>query len=85
VFWLFGLGRGGARKYLYLRLALLAALLVAVFVLHLSGTALVVMRVARVALVIVVLLVARGLRMRGARRSELAAGESDQSTDLEGG
>lgn len=58
--------RGGRnlRRFVYLRLALLVPLLLAVFLLHLSGTDLVILRVARIVIVVLVLLVGGQLRAR---------------------
>jgi hypothetical protein len=85
MFGLFGLlsGRNGRhtpqmrRKLLLIRLGLIVPLLVAVFVLHLSGTDLVILRVVRIALLLGVIVVFRGLgRGRGAAS---AAGASDST------
>jgi hypothetical protein len=50
-----------------IRLALLVALLVAVFVLHVSGTALVVVHIVRIVVIALAVLIAGGLRSRRAR------------------
>ena len=52
-------------RYLYIRLAFLAALLVAVFVLHAHGSTLVTLRVARIALIALLLLGGGALARRG--------------------
>lgn len=52
------------RKLLLLRLAFLVPLLVAVFLLHVSGAALVVIRIARIVVIGLAVLVAGGLRAR---------------------
>jgi len=52
---LFGRGGGGSRGLMLVRVALLVATLVAVLVLHANGTELVVLKVARIALVVAVL------------------------------
>ncbi|MGO9973644.1 MAG: hypothetical protein ACLP01_12750 [Solirubrobacteraceae bacterium] len=49
------------------RLAFLVPLLVAVFLLHVSGTALVVIRIARIVVIGLAVLIATGLRSRRAR------------------
>lgn len=59
--------RGHLRKFMYLRLAFLVPLLVAVFLFHVSGTALVAIRIARIVVVALVLLIAS--RFRARRRS----------------
>jgi hypothetical protein len=55
------------RKFMYLRLAFLVPLLVAVFLFHVSGTALVAIRIARIVVVALVLLVASRFRARRSR------------------
>lgn len=53
------------RKRLLIRLALLIPLLVAVFILHVSGTALVIVHIARIALIVALALI--GGRFRASR------------------
>ncbi len=52
---------------MYLRLAFLVPLLVAVFLFHVSGTALVAIRIARIVVVALVLLIASRFRARRRR------------------
>ena len=62
-------GRRLTRRTLLLgRVALLVPVLVAAFVLHVSGTALVVLHLVRVALVVAILVAGGRLRSRAARR-----------------
>jgi len=55
------------RRLMLVRLAFLVPLLVAVFLLHVSGTALVVIRIARIVVIGLAVLIAAGLRSRRAR------------------
>ena len=55
------------RRLMLVRLAFLVPLLVAVFLLHVSGTALVVIRIARIVVIGLAVLIATGLRSRRAR------------------
>jgi hypothetical protein len=56
------------------RLAFLVPLLVAVFLLHVSGTALVVIRIARIVVIGLVVVIAGGLRARRARAPRVPEG-----------
>lgn len=56
-------------RYMYIRLAFVIVLLVAVLVLHASGTTLVVLRVARIALVALLVLGGGALARRRGRES----------------
>jgi hypothetical protein len=55
------------RRLMLVRFAFLVPLLVAVFLLHVSGTALVVIRIARIVVIGLAFLIAAGLRSRRAR------------------
>jgi len=55
------------RRLMYVRLALLGAVLVAVLVLHLHGSALHVLQVARIVIVMLILVAALRLRRQGPR------------------
>lgn len=55
------------RKRLLLRLALLIPLLVAVFILHVGGTALVIVHIARIALIVALALIGGRFRARRSR------------------
>jgi hypothetical protein len=59
--------RSGMGKLMLMRLAFLIPILVAVFVLHASGTALVIMHIARIAVVALVALLGGWLRTRRSR------------------
>jgi hypothetical protein len=75
---LFRRNRSGPLFYAYV--ATLVALLVAVFVLHVSGTTLVIVRVARIILVVAIIAVGAMLRRRNAR-AEDAARQSEPGRD----
>jgi hypothetical protein len=59
--------RARVRRLMLVRLAFLVPLLVAVFALHVSGTALVVIRIVRIVVIGLAVLIAGGLRARRAR------------------
>ncbi len=59
--------RGRMRRLMLVRLAFLVPLLAAVFLLHVSGTALVVIRIVRIVVIGLAVLIAGGLRARRAR------------------
>ncbi len=63
-------GRGRLRRTMYLRLALVVPVLIAAFVLHVSGETLVIMRVARIAIVLAFVAGAWWLRRRRPSHSE---------------
>jgi hypothetical protein len=67
MFLLLGRGRGG--RYMYLRVALLAAALIAAFVLHASGETLVIMRIARWVLLAALIVGAGALSRRREQRA----------------
>lgn len=67
---------GRRRKLLWIRLAVIVALLVAVFLLHLSGTDLVIIRVVRIVLLVGVIVVFRAL---GRRRAGEGVSESPEA------
>ena len=60
------------RRLMLVRLAFLVPLLVTVFVLHVSGTALVAMRIVRIVVIGLAVLIAAGLRARHARAPRAA-------------
>ena len=62
------------RRLMLVRLAFLVPLLVAVFLLHVSGTALVVIRIARIVVIGLVVVIAGGLRARRARAPRVPEG-----------
>lgn len=91
---MFGLLFGGRRRspgFFYLRLGLIAALLIATFVLHASASELVDLRIARIVLIVLFLGGARfagvGRMLPGQRRRQpqfdAAAGESSGSDSPE--
>lgn len=74
------LGPGGrSRKLILIRVGFLAVLLVATFVFHLSGTALVEMRIARLALLVALV---AGLGLISRRRSRNAADSSPDDPEI---
>jgi hypothetical protein len=56
------------RRLMLIRLALLVPLLIAVLVLHVSGAALVVMRIARIVVIGLAVVIAGGVRAHRGRR-----------------
>ncbi len=58
------------RRLMLLRFALLVPLLVAVFLLHVSGTDLVIIRIARIALIAALVVIGGWFRARRSRNSD---------------
>jgi len=67
------------RRMLWIRLGLITVFLVAVFLLHVSGTTLVIVRVVRIVLLVGVIVVFRGLGMR--RQRPAATGSASDSAE----
>lgn len=71
--------RSGPLRYVYL--ASLVILLVAVLVLHVSGTALVIFRIARIVLVVAILGIGSVMRRRSASADRATGGTSRSGLD----
>ena len=69
---MFFLRRNRSRPLMYAYIATLVALLVAVFVLHASGTELAIIRVARIVVVVAIVGAGAWLRRRDARTAQAA-------------
>ena len=65
---------------MYIRLAFLVPVLIAAFVFHISGSTLVIVRIARIALVAVLVLAAGWLARRRQREEATGAGPTDRSS-----
>ncbi len=69
-----------SRKLMLIRLAFLGVLLVATFVFHVSGTALVELRIARLVLLVALVASVGLISRRRRRRNEAEGGSADSKT-----